>query len=570
MALSKQGWKCSVQASIREIMRRPQTIIPHLSSWVKACRWSGLVGADRIEMKLLDSFMFCQGSDFLVFVTFVEAEGVKGREKIRRGFFLPLFLTSSQSYASEYKEREAIINCMDGKIRVVEAELTLHYNKELLNAFQKGKVIKTSNGGFIKFRLRSDSKLDIDLREDVSKPIVLGGGDTTNIVVKISVDNYNPLVSKSYKVIMEVNPEPEFLEALADLKFRFAPKLLGSVVYEPTNREPVVIEALEKFVDNDGDGGKPFIDDLTGRLQKILEKKVLQNSDFSAIQSISRNLGEIIAEFHYAIYRCLKKGFRAEPIAPEDVEERVRNIEKMLQEALRGIKAIKDDLKLTPLARKVALILAKRVEASEREIMECMEPLKRTGGMEKFRTHQDLHLAQVLSRKREADYDFIIIDFEGDPQRSGLARREKESPFRDLGTMARSFGYIKFFSLARVMKGLPYPEALAVIASVSEKERRHVISQPIFDAELDPVLVSMVKHANEWEEKVEEAMLDGYLQKSRQLGAPYILLSENDGDLLRTLVTAWKIEKALLETTYELSHRTQNIIIPLDGILACI
>ena len=568
MAMSRPGWRCSVKASVREIMQSPQTVIPYLSSWIRTRRWSGLVGVDRLGMKMLDSLTFSQGLDFLVFLTFVEADGIKSGEKIRRGFFLPLFLTTSQSYASDYKEG-TIIDCVDGKIRLVEAELTHHYNKELLNAFRSGKVFKTSSGGSIKFKLRSVSKLDIDLGEDISEPIVLGGGDTTNIIVKVTVDDYTSVVSKSYKVITEVNPEPEFLEALADLEFRYAPRLLGKVTYKPQSGKSVVIEALEEFVENDGDGGKPFVDDLMNRLQ-CMRAGTPQSSDFSIIESGSRNLGKIMAEFHYAIYRCPKKGFRSEPITSEDVKEQIRNVKRMLHEALRGIEVIEDDHKLTSSARKVALTLARRVETSEREIMKRMEILTRTVGMKKIRTHQDLHLAQTLSRKTASGYDFDIIDFEGDPQRSGLARKRKESPLRDLGTMARSFGYIKFLSLAEVMRGFPYSEALAVAASISEKKRKHALPRLTLDMEPDPVLVDLVKHANRWEEKVEEAMLDGYIQRSRHLMAPYIPPSESDRDLVRSLVTAWKIEKALLETMYELSHRIQNIIIPLDGILACI
>jgi len=568
--LSEQGWVCSIQVNMEETMHRPQTIIPHLSSWLKMRRWSGLIGADKLETRILDSLILDQGPDFVISVAFVEVNGFKGGERIRKRFFLPLFLKHGQGYESGYKEREALINCTDGRITAIEAELTPHYNTQLLKAFQEEKAIQTTRGGFVEFEQTSDPKLRIDHRKVVSKPIVLGGADTTNIVVKISIDDHGPLVFKSYKAIAEVNPEPEFLMALADLEFRFAPEIRGRIIYKPPGGESVVVGIVENLIESDGDGGKPFMDDLVNRLQNILEKRQPQDSDFSDIQNISRNLGEIIAEFHYAIHKYKKKSFKPELITLDDIERRFQKIKKMLWEIPRGVEAVKDDRALTPLARRTTLTLAERVGASEKEVMEHMKPLVRTVGMDKIRTHQDLHLAQMISKRKGSRYNFFIIDFEGDPQRSGSARREKEHPFRDLGTVARSFGYIKFFSLAKVMCGVPLSQTFAMVASVSEKERKHENSRHTIDIEPDPTLEDVVRYANRWEEKVEEAMLDGYLQRSRHLMAPYIPLSESDGDLVRSVVTAWKIEKALLETIYELSHRIQNIIIPLDGILACI
>jgi len=569
-SLSEQRWMCSIQANIEETMHRPQTIIPHLSSWLKMRRWSGLASADKLETRMLDSLILDQGPDFMILVAFVEVNGFKAGEKIRKKFFLPLFLKHGQGYESEYKEREALINCTDGRITAIEAELTPHYNTQLLKAFQKEKAIQTSRGGFVDFEQTSDSKLGIGHRKVVSKPTVLGGADTTNIVVKISIDNHSPLVFKSYKAVAEVNPEPEFLTALADLEFRFAPKIRGRIIYKPPRGESIVVGIVENFIESDGDGGKPFMDDLVNRLQKIPEKKQPQDSDFLGIQNISRNLGGVIAEFHYAIHKYKKKNFKPEPMTLDDIERRFQRIKKMLWAIPRGVKIVKDDRVLTPLARKAALMLAERVRASEKEIMEHMKPLTRTVGMDKIRTHQDLHLAQMISKRKGSRHNFFIIDFEGDPQRSGSARREKESPFRDLGTVARSFGYIKFFSLAKIMGGVPHPQTFAMVASISEKERRHETSQHTTDIEPDPPLKDMVRYANRWEEKVEEAMLDGYLQRSKYLKAPYILSKKGNGDFPRSLVEAWKIEKALLETMYELSHRIQNLIIPLDGILACI
>ncbi|MEI8108529.1 MAG: alpha-amylase, partial [Verrucomicrobiota bacterium] len=141
----------------------------------------------------------------------------------------------------------------------------------------------------------------------------------------------------------------------------------------------------------------------------------------------------------------------------------------------------------------------------------------------KFRTHGDFHLGQVLDTGNQ----FVIIDFEGEPQRSITQRRRKQSPVRDLAGLCRSLDY----AAQSVLQDFP---------------ASHLLLPPI---------------VNRWRDLASHAFLQGWSQTVAP--APFA----PSPDDLAWLLHSFLLEKALYEVSYELHHRPAWLPIPLNGLL---
>ncbi len=563
-------------------MRRPERIAPYLASWIGKRRWSGLGGATPRKVVLLDSFIAGRRPASVALGTIVEAVIREGKAERRERFFIPLFVTRRSAVDEADERGMMLITCKDDKAYFVEGERTPLYIGCILSSFNEDKIIKTSSNNKIIPKLMAN--LGLQPLPARLKVTTLGREDTTNVVVKISLERSPGLVVKTYKRVTEANPEPELLEALSKTGFTHIPKLYGQVAYSVTNKEPMVLSVVEDFVQNDGDGARPFIDRLSSDLTEVrricsnpsfppktldqyIEQKLSENT---ILKGATSHLGTMIAELHHALASTPAKGFEPETISTGDVERWIGRAGDNLESCLDELTSILKRDKLPPAAGRAVQLLLDQVVDVKAGIMNEVAKLEATVGMTKIRTHQDLHLAQMLSIRTETGYDFILIDFEGDPQRRGADRREKEPPERDLGTMARSFGYTMYFALTRALEELPYEEAIAAAAYANAARRRPM--PPLKIDELRPgVLDCMVEYAAMWESVAEETMIDGYLERSLTLGGSYLLKHGRlDRDLLSSLIQPWRVEKAILELRYELSHRPQNVLIPLEGLLSCV
>ena len=132
--------------------------------------------------------------------------------------------------------------------------------------------------------------------------------------------------------------------------------------------------------------------------------------------------------------------------------------------------------------------------------------------------------------------DFVIIDFEGEPERPVSERRIKASPLRDVAGMLRSFHYVAHAALR---------------GKTPHTVRGEHGDRP--DRTMGRVLVGLGLG-------LVPAKLSGR-------SASRADSCRSDRPQLRTLLSAYLLEKALYELRYELNNRPDWVNIPLEGIL---
>jgi predicted trehalose synthase len=133
-----------------------------------------------------------------------------------------------------------------------------------------------------------------------------------------------------------------------------------------------------------------------------------------------------------------------------------------------------------------------------------------------IRHHGDLHLGQTVVG---AD-GWVVLDFEGEPNRPLAERRRRHSPLRDVAGMLRSFAY--------------------AVATHHRADGRHL--------------------GRGWEPAARAAFLDGYL------AAVDPALLPPSATTTRRLLDLLELEKVVYEIGYELAHRPDWVSLPADGL----
>ncbi|MFO0788218.1 MAG: maltose alpha-D-glucosyltransferase [Pirellulales bacterium] len=383
------------------------------------------------------------------------------------------------------------------------------------------------------------------------------GGEQSNTS---AIFNERFILKMFRRITAGVNPDLEIGRQLTERHhLSIVPRVAGAIEYRSESGKQATLAVLHEYIANVGDAWKYTLDELTRyfeRVQSAAERElgvsttqeneagVVPEAASASLLELSEteppplvmhtiggylSLAELLGQRTGELHVALATADSGPAFAPEPF---TRLYQRSLYQSMRSQARATMDLlrsqrhRLNDEARKRAEDLL----GCERSIYAKFGEL--THGLlvaKRIRCHGDYHLGQVLFTGK----DFVIIDFEGEPERPVSERRIKSSPLRDVAGMLRSFHY-------------------AAHAALRGHSQALIIQHPAVPVE---------RWANYWASWVSAAFLRTYLHAAQPGG----FLPRERGQL-ETLLRAYLLEKALYELRYELNNRPDWVNIPLEGI----
>jgi maltokinase len=314
--------------------------------------------------------------------------------------------------------------------------------------------------------------------------------------------------------------ELEMSDALEAAGFTHLAPMLGRAVWESREQSPAPLVLVQRFLHNSTEGWALALTSLrdlysnaesTGAADPV-ERRAMVDEQDAAFLAEAMRLGKVIAEMHLAL-AAGAPGTDMEP-APMTDESLTTWANTMTSEldhllardepALDGLRDVRDGVV---------------------ERFDQIRGLSPSGLL--TRIHGDLHLGQLL----RIDTGWVILDFEGEPDRTPAERRELSSPLRDVAAMLRSFDY-------------------AAAAAIIERA----------PADSDDA-AALYGYGEAWADANRDAFWSAYLET---IGSQPLLPGPGPSLVLRR---AFEVQKAVYEIGYELGHRPAWASIPLRFLL---
>ena len=536
-------WRNAFDSPSRTVIER-QALRPFLQRQ----RWFGSKSREIKQARFTDWSAVRQTND-PAFLTIVSLEYTDARTE---SYFMPLALVGAEEAARVINERPAsVLARITGarKGAIIDAVYDDDTCGRILELVERGSELASARGSV--HGLIMGRPLDLDGDRRWSR----GLGDQSNSLAFVN-DRY---VLKLFRR-MEPGPNPEYEigGVLTRRGFTRAPRLAGAIEYLRPNLEPGTLAVLQTMVRHQGSGWEFTVDELR-RFYERVSARVSESHGadgplgahpalpaapahpafplpthasleepppfFAALENwylaSAATLGRRTAELHLALSETPGAAFAAEPLdasalntLANDMRTHARASLDLLAERLGTLNEASRPLADAVLARRDLLL-------SRFDELRSLD-----GAGMRIRIHGDYHLGQVL----RTEEDFVILDFEGEPGRTIIERRMKQSPLKDVAGMIRSYSYAAYAALFAFTTHAPDSQAV-----------------------LEP-------WADTWQYWVAGAFLNGYRAIA---GASALLPRDEKWDrLLRALV----IEKAIYELGYEVNHRPEWVRIPLIGI----
>lgn len=305
---------------------------------------------------------------------------------------------------------------------IIDACYDKGFHQALFELTKEGQHVNTTLGEF-----------------NFDKGILLNNNEHYQDSVNPSVDQSNSSIlfndkyfMKIYrKLFLDTNPEVEMLKFLTETgQYQNVPAYAGSLIWERKRTAPVTLALMMNKVDAEKDSWVSTGDELNDFLSSFVK------GSFSIHEFVFENvelLAKRTAEMHLALFTETKeKGFKREKFTAAYRQWLYDHLVNLLEGRLKLIEQNKHKLD------DEALKMADHLKKKKKLVMGFFEQIK-IKPLKSLRTriHGDYHLGQILYQNR----DYIIIDFEGEPESSIADRKIKHSPMKDVAGIVRSFHY---------------------------------------------------------------------------------------------------------------------------------
>ncbi|MEM0099419.1 MAG: alpha-amylase [Desulfurococcaceae archaeon] len=388
----------------------------------------------------------------------------------------------------------------------IEAEYTTDYLLEF---------VKLRNSRYVNLQTSID-----DIKVLKSQPLTL---ESTNTIASYE-STVGALVLKSYRLLPDINIEAKMLERLTKRKYKYIPQVHGLLYYDK-----YVSGILMNYIKGIGDGGAPFFTSLQEHLEGRKESHEI---------GLASKIGVIIGEMHIALNTgSVDDFFGVETVSDKDVSMWITRMERMYSEGLGRIDNLLTSFENAE--REELEYWRNMAEQAETTVHDAIAYMEKYGyNLYKARTHQDLHLAQMIY-VGDGKIDFVITDFEGEPGRNREERLAKEPLLRDIASMIRSYHYLSHASLMNKFNLSRHRASILMMKN-------------------DPTFNWRIRHVI--------AMTYSYLATVHKSS----ILGVDENMVIRRLwlhLYQWIVERALYEFFYESLYRPLWISIPITGLL---
>lgn len=487
-----------------------------LPPYLNTCRW--FAGKARQQKGFqVRHLMEVPIEDSMAFVVILEAQYTDGDSEL---YQLPLsFIDTAEANMPEIHPKGIIsvayINQKRGLL--VDAAYDERFQQVLFKNLTNNQTLKQPNHKLT--FVRGKGLAGEDINAPISSRIL--PVDSSNTALVFGEKYFMKLYRKLFQ---QTNPEVEMVSFLTEYSdFAYIPAFAGSFTWQQEGTPDVTLGMVQRMVENQKDSWALTGDYLNDFLYAVPTGLFSVKEEVFSLVSL---LGKRTAEMHLGLFAPdAADAFSPESFTPEYRQFLHRRFTDLLD---RRYNLLIDNYKVLaqdPVTWELAWAF---MEAREMIKAFVEEILTRPMHSQRIRIHGDYHLGQVLATGN----DYIIIDFEGEPESSIAERKIKHSPLKDVAGMIRSYHY-----------------------AVSAKLFNSVETENIPSDRLQLV-------SERWYKLIKDTYLDAYFDT---FGWPHPLF-RNQSEI-NYLLLLYLLEKAVYELGYEISYRPSWVKIPLKGIV---